>query len=193
MSSHLLAPGPNRRLTIEEFTELPDVIGFRDELIEGERVLTAMPVYPHTVVIENLEAILKSQFQNVRLGVSAMKVVRESGLELTTANGIESVPGPDLMVISIEDHERALKLGRYIQGRPRFVIEVISPTEKKPRRLQKIALYFEAGAEAVVEVIYAKRTVLIHRPEVDIPESITDRVTWPFRANLIDIFMGITS
>jgi hypothetical protein len=35
-------------LTAEEYALLPDVEGFRDELIEGERVLSPMPKAAHT-------------------------------------------------------------------------------------------------------------------------------------------------
>jgi Uma2 family endonuclease len=180
----LAALGLDRKLTAEEYSKLPEVIGFRDELIEGERVLTAMPLYPHTVVIKNLEVLLERQFPG-------MHVARESGWKFVTSSGLDSVPGPDLMVITTEDHQRAAKSGGYFQGRPQFVIEVVSPSEKKFRRLQKVGLYLEAGAGAVVEVVYTKRNVLVHRPDEEFPEHVKDRITWPFTAEFAEIFAGI--
>jgi Uma2 family endonuclease len=173
-----------QRLTVEEYSNLPEVIGFKDELIEGERVLTALPKFPHTVVLDNVESILRKQFPDKR-------VVRETGWQFTTASGVDSVPGPDLMVLTSEDYDHTAQSGGYFAGRPLFVIEVISLSERKFRRLQKAGLYLEAGAGAVVEIIYAKRTVLVYRPEEEAAELIKDRITWPFTASLPDIFARI--
>ena len=174
----------HQKLTAEEYSNLPEVIGFKDELIEGERVLSTLPKFPHTVVLDNLESILRKQFPERR-------VVREAGWQFTTANGVDSVPGPDLMVLTSEDYDRTARSGGYFTGHPLFVIEVISPSERKFRRLQKVGLYLEAGAGAVVEIIYAKRTVLVYRPEDEAAEVIKDRITWPFTADLADIFARI--
>ena len=172
------------KLTAEEYSKLPEVIGFKDELIEGERVLAPMPKFPHTVVIDNLEGLLRPQFPETR-------IVREAGWQFQTSDGFESVPGPDLMVVSPEDYDRTAQAGEYFTGRPLFVVEIVSPTERKSRRLQKIGLYLEAGAGAVVEVDYTKRSVVVYRPEEDVPEVVRDRITRPFTAKLADIFVGL--
>jgi hypothetical protein len=44
-----------RSLTVEEYCHMEEVLGFRDELIEGERVSSPCPILPHTAVIERLE------------------------------------------------------------------------------------------------------------------------------------------
>ena len=41
----------HRPYTAEEYAQLPDVEGFRDELIEGERVLSPMPKLAHVLVL----------------------------------------------------------------------------------------------------------------------------------------------
>ncbi len=56
---------------------------------------------------------------------------------------------------------------------------------------KKIGLYLEAGAGAVVEVHYVKRNILVYRPESDIPESVQERIEWPFEAALTDVFAGL--
>lgn len=180
----LAAYGMDKKLTAEQYSTLPEVVGFKDELIEGERVLSALPKFPHMVVINNLERLLREQFPN-------MEVARETGWQFMTASGLESVPGPDLMLLSTEDFKQAAQSGGYFSGYPVFVIEVVSPSERKSRRMQKIGLYLEAGAGAVVEVIYTRRIVLLYRPDEDIPETIKDRITWPFAADLTDIFARI--
>ena len=169
------------KLTAEQYSRLPDLIGFKDELIEGERVLAPMPKFPHTVVLDNLEALLRKQFPE-------MRIAREAGWRFKSGDGSDSVPGPDLMILRPEDYARAAQSGGYFEGKPLLVIEVVSPTERKPRRMHKIGLYLEAGAGAVVEVDYTKHFALIYRPDEDAPEVVRDRITSPFEANLSDIF-----
>ena len=176
-----LATSALPKLGAEEYSKLPDVIGFKDELIEGERVLAPMPKFPHTVVIDNLESLLKRQFAN-------MRIAREAGWQFQSAEQFENVPGPDLMVLRPEDYDRAARSGGYFKGHPLFVVEVVSPSERRSRRLQKIGLYLEAGAGAVVEAHYLKRSVFVYRPEEEAPEVIRDRITWPFTAGISDIF-----
>lgn len=64
-------------LTVEEYERMDEVLGFRDELIEGERVLSPSPILPHTAIIERLEQILRSQLS--KLGPEPLRVVREAG------------------------------------------------------------------------------------------------------------------
>lgn len=95
------------------------------------------------------------------------------------------------MVIAKDDYLRTAKSDGYFEGRPHFVIEVISPSERKPRRLQKIGLYLEAGTDAVVEVDYTKRSVVIHRPDREVAEMVKDSITWPFQAEFSEIFCNL--
>ncbi len=169
-------------LSVDEYAQLPDVLGFKDELIEGVRVLAPMPKFPHTVVLDKLEEALKKQFSS-----DEVRIVREAGWRMSV-DGTESVPGPDLMVMSVKDYERTAQSGGYFDGQPLFVLEVISPTERRPRRMQKVGLYLEAGAKAVIEIDYGKQCALIYRPEKQAPEEIRDRITSPFVIELSEIW-----
>ncbi|MBV9499814.1 MAG: Uma2 family endonuclease [Acidobacteriaceae bacterium] len=95
------------------------------------------------------------------------------------------------MVVRPEDYERMAQSGGYFEGRPLFVIEVISPTECKSRRMQKIGLYLEAGTGAVVEIDYTKHSASIYRPDEDAPEVVHDRISSPFSGDLSDLFPNI--
>ena len=57
--------------------------------------------------------------------------------------------------------------------------------------MQKVGLYLEAGAGAVVEVVYATKTVLVHSPDTEIPHVVQDGIEWPFRAELAEIFEAL--
>jgi Uma2 family endonuclease len=162
-----------------------DGIWYRDELIEGEQVLAPFPMTPHVVVVKNLERLLEKQFLLHR-------VVREAGWHFQSPTGRDNVPGPDLMVLSAGDYEDSLRGGRWFEGKPLFVVEVISPSERRAKRLQKVGLYLEAGAGAVVEVELTKQVVLVYRPEDPTPEIIrAGRMEWPFEVALPEIFAGV--
>lgn len=176
-----MAAHPQSLLTAAEYERLPEALGFKDELIEGERVLSPMPKRVHTIVLENLEEILKRQTKEGR-------VVRESGWYFRSATGAENVCGPDLMVLPDHVYETSTDSG-WFEGHPLFTIEVISPSECKSKRMQKVGLYLEAGVGAVVEVDPAKRTVLVHTPDAATPELISSgNMMWSFEAELNEIF-----
>jgi Uma2 family endonuclease len=176
-------------MTVEEYEQLDEVLGFRDELIEGERVLSPNAVFPHAAIIKQLERILENQL--AELSADPLQVVRETGWKFhNAACGADSVPSPDLMVIREEDARRAIQQRRWFEGIPLLVIEVISPSERRSRRLQKIGLYLEMGVPHVVEVDYTRRVVKVHTPEADAVSIYRqgDQMTAPFRSVVADIF-----
>lgn len=178
-----------RLITAEQYQQLDEVLGFRDELIEGERVWSPNAVFPHAAVIKRLEAILDRQL--TELSSEPLQVARETGWKFQNpATGADSVPGPDLMVIRDEDARRAVKNRRWFEGIPLLVIEVISPSERKARRLQKIGLYLDMGVPNVIEVDYTKRVLRVYTPDEDSPHTYRpgDQLTQPFHATIDDIF-----
>jgi Uma2 family endonuclease len=184
----LTTPKP---LTASEYERLPEVDGFRDELIEGERVLSPLPKAAHALVIERLAEILKGQLP--KLHSEPLMVLRETGWRFRSEAGLESVPGPDLMVVLAADVRNAVRNKSWFEGTPLFAIEVISPSERKSRRLQKVGLYLEMGTRAVVEVDYTRRIVRMYFGE---DESVAEygpgeRFAAPFEAAVDDIFSVI--
>jgi len=113
-----------------------------------------------------------------------MRTAAEVGWRITSQNGGESVLGPDLMLVTPEEYEEAVRSGDYFRGKPAIVIEVISSSERKKARFRKIDLNLEAGAGAVVEVHFAKGCAVIYGPDEAIPEIVKDRLNWPFEADL---------
>jgi Uma2 family endonuclease len=178
-----------RLLTVEDYKHFDEVLGFRDELIEGERVLSPAPIASHTAIVEQLERILNNQLPE--LGTEPLHVVRETGWKFhDPVSGADSVPIPDLMVILEEDFRRALKSLGWFEGVPLLVIEVVSPSERKARRLRKVGLYLDMGVPNVVEVDYTTRLIRIYTQEADsaVVYRQGDQVTAPFRATIDEIF-----
>jgi Uma2 family endonuclease len=174
-------------LTADEYARLAEIPGYRDELIEGERVLSPQPVYPHAAVIKQVEKIIEAQLG--RLGADPLEVARETGWKFHIAeSGADSVPGPDLMVVRKEDARKAIEKRGWFEGVPLLVIEVISPSERRSRRLQKVGLYLEMGVPHVVEIDYTRRVVKVHTADADITYRENERVTQPFEAEIRDIF-----
>ncbi|MBV9302277.1 MAG: Uma2 family endonuclease [Acidobacteriaceae bacterium] len=180
------APGV---MTADEYERLDEVLGFRDELIEGERVLSPNAVFPHAAIIKQLEKVLENQLPH--LSSEPLYVARETGWRFhNPASGTDSIPGPDLMVIRDDDARRAIKNRRWFEGVPLLVIEVISPSDRKARRLQKVGLYLDMGVPHVVEVDYKKRLILVHTAETDSVALYQkgDELSVPFRAAVDEIF-----
>lgn len=177
------------RMTAEQYAKLDEVLGFRDELIEGERVLSPNAVLAHAAIITRLERILEAQLAG--LSAEPLYVARETGWKFhNPASGTDSVPGPDLMVVRDEDARHAIARRHWFEGTPLLVIEVISPTERKARRLQKIGLYLDMGVPHIVEVDYTRRVIQVHAQEADSPAVYRqgDQLTVPFRAAVDEIF-----
>lgn len=179
-------------LTLAEYEHLPEVIGFKDELIEGERFLSPSPRFGHNVVLDRLQALLNETFASKK-NESPMRVVREAGLPLRSEQGVDSLPEPDLMIVSDSDYQQSVRARGWFEGIPLYIIEISSPSERKSKRMQKVGLYLDFGIEAVVEIDYTRRTALVHRRDVDAPIAIPANgdIEWPFQASLSDLLKDL--
>ncbi len=137
-------------ISLEEFLSRPDRIdGRREELIEGELVLSPEPKPSHAEIIHRLHTAL-APLENVGF------VIR-GGFSLTLSP--DSAPGPHLAAIRTERWEKAIHSDAYPEGSPELVIEVRSPSNRQLGR--KASLYLEHGAEAVW-IDPKPRTVVIY-------------------------------
>ncbi len=169
-----------RLITADEYGQFEEVLGFRDELIEGERVLSPNAILPHAAVIKQLERMLEAQL--AELSAEPLQVVRETGWRFhNTSTGADSVPGPDLMVIRDEDAQRAIKSRRWFEGVPLLVIEVILPSERKARRLQKIGLYLAWGCRTLLRLTTANGWCGSTHRKTRL-SSTTKAIKWPRRS-----------
>jgi len=94
------------------------------------------------------------------------------------------------MVVREEDADRAVKSEGWYEGVPLLVAEVISPSERKSRRLQKVGLYLEMGVPHVVEIAYTRRVVRVHTRASDAVDTYGegDDMVMPFRVPVSDLF-----
>jgi Uma2 family endonuclease len=136
-------------ITLEEFLRRPNrEDGQREELIEGELVLSPAPKLLHAHIVGRLE--------------DALTPLKDKGFVLAQNFGVillpSSLPGPDLGAIREDRAEEAIRLDAYLDGAPELVIEVHSPSNRRLGR--KAELYLEHGAEAVW-VVYPKRQTIV--------------------------------
>jgi Uma2 family endonuclease len=137
-------------ITLEEFLARPDrEDGQREELIEGEIVLSPSPKVLHAHIVGRLQ--------------EALRPLTDKGFVLAQNFGVilppSSLPGPDLAAILHGRWQEAIQQDTYLEGAPELVIEVHSPSNRKLGR--KAELYLEHGAEAVWIVYPKRRSVMV--------------------------------
>ncbi len=146
-------------------------------------------MFRHAQVIKQLERILETHLAH--LSPEPLEVVRETGWTFRNPlSGIDSIPGPDLMVIRQEDARRASKSGSWFEGTPLLVVEVVSPSDRKSRHLQKVGLYLDMGVPHVLEADYTKRTIRLYTPESElvVVHRAGDQLSTPFNSSVNEIF-----
>jgi Uma2 family endonuclease len=137
-------------ITVEQYEAFEGFPGLRDELINGEIVLSPQPKPLHQQISENIHRLLNKV-------LSAHFVAKQnSNIKFREAN---SMPAPDVFVVRRADWKRACESDQYLEIPPVLAVEVISPANRKIRVAQKIDLYLSTGASAVW-VCYPKKRLL---------------------------------
>ncbi len=140
--------------TIEEFDALPEIEGVKQELIEGELIVTPSPMPLHNIVCSNLGGPLVLFVREHKLG----RVLWNQDFLVG-----EHVLNPDLAFIraerTIDPHARPA-------GAPDLAVEVWSPSnQRKSHDLRaKAKLYLEGGARGVWLLYPEARIARIEKP-----------------------------
>lgn len=143
MSSSVKAPP----ITVQQYLGFRSPPGYRDELINGEIVVSPEPKPLHHDVAENIFELLKA----------AVGPVFKTGMRINmTMEALNSAPSPDIWVVDREKWRAARTANTYPENAPILAVEVISPSNRKFRVQQKVDLYLATGG-AEVWVVYPKR------------------------------------
>ena len=140
-------------ITIEQYLGFEAPEGSRDELIEGEVVVSADPMPLHHDVAENIFFALKKAIG------PQFKAGTRINFQMLETN---SMPSPDIWVIEQQEWRKARENKTYPTGSPILAIEVISPSNMKRRVEQKTYLYLDGGSSQVWCVNPAKHEVIVH-------------------------------
>lgn len=124
---------PDKKLTYQDYLELPDEPGYRIEILEGMLIKEPSPNMIHQRVSRRLQRILEDYFWQV----DPEGEIFNAPLDVTFHD--TTVVQPDLFYISGEQ-KQIVKDAR-IDGSPALVIEILSPSSSRKDRLQKLRIY----------------------------------------------------
>ncbi len=127
----------SRKLTYQDYLELPEEPGCRHEILDGQLIKEPSPNIPHQRVSRRLHRTLEDYFWQV----DPAGEVFSAPLDVTL--GKHTVVQPDLLYVAGNQQE-IVKHTR-IDGAPLLIVEVLSPATSRKDRLQKREMYQAAG------------------------------------------------
>jgi Uma2 family endonuclease len=150
-------PSP-RLLTAAEYARLPDD-GRKTELVRG-RIVEVPPTYPfHGFVCGKIYKYVERFVEAEKLG---RVMTNDAGV--LTERDPDSLRGADVCYYSFQ----RLPLGpipeeEYFTVAPDLIFEVLSPSDRWPKVMDKISEYLEVGVTVVCVVIPSDRTAVVYR------------------------------
>ncbi|NLV16689.1 MAG: DNA-binding protein [Syntrophomonadaceae bacterium] len=130
---------PVKKLTYQDYLDIPEEPGCRIEILEGVLVKEPSPSVIHQRASRKLQRILEDYFAEV----DPEGEIFDAPLDVTLFDF--NVIQPDLFYVSGEQ-KRIVKDAR-IDGAPALVVEVISPSSGRKDRLQKMRIYQQARVQ----------------------------------------------
>lgn len=130
-------------LTAEEFARRPDP-GHPEELVKGRIRTMPPPGIRHGLVGAQAAFLVKLSLTDHDLG---RVVGNDSGV--ITERGPDSVRGPDVAYYSYDRLPRGARPPGYGDRPPDLAFEVLSPEDRWPKVLGKVAEYLNAGVTVV--------------------------------------------
>lgn len=131
-------------LTAEEFARRPDP-GHREELIRGRTVPMTMPKPRHGYLCNRAGRLFGNFCEEHHLGW-----VFNNDTGVITERDPDTVRGADVAFYSYARLPEGDLPDRYPDEAPELVVEVLSPSDRWPQVLAKVAEYLKAGVVVVV-------------------------------------------
>ncbi len=146
-------------LTAEEFAERPDP-GHREELVRGRIVPMPMPKPRHGEICNRVGRILGDCAESRDLGR-----VLNNDTGVITERAPDTVRGADVAFYSFARVPKGPLPDRYLDAPPDLVVEVLSPSDRWPRVLAKVAEYLEAGTTLVIVLDDQRKEAHLYRAD----------------------------
>ncbi len=143
-------------LTAEEFAIRPDP-GYPEELVRGRIVAMPMPGARLGKICAKVARILGNQVDDHDLG---HVLSNDSGV--ITERGPDSVRGADVSFYSYGRLPKGTITEGYPNVPPDLVVEVLSPHDRWPKVLAKVAEYLNAGVSVVTVLDPEKKTLHLY-------------------------------
>jgi Uma2 family endonuclease len=143
-----------RILTYEEWLALPPVEDGIDEVVNGELRFMPPTHYPHAEIVQNLIDAVVGQIDKKRVRILG------SNLGLMISREPLTCRSPDLVMFRRETMQ--IKDGLYWSP-PGLVVEVLSPSENRRRKEEKLTDYASIGVPEVWLISPQAETVEIRQ------------------------------
>jgi Uma2 family endonuclease len=143
-----------RILTYEEWLELPPVEDGTDEVVKGELRFMPPTRQPHAEIIRRLTRLLDRQLDDTRA------VVFGSNLGLMISREPLTCRSPDVVVYWLD--KMVLEDGLHWSP-PGLVVEILSPSENRSRKEEKLTDYASIGVPEVWVISPKAKTVEIRQ------------------------------
>jgi Uma2 family endonuclease len=146
-------------LTAEQFAARPDP-GYPEELVEGRIVAMSVPKPRHGEICGNAVFILSAHARDRDLGR-----VLSNDAGVITLRGPDTVRGADVAFYSFARVPKGPLPDRYLDTAPDLIFEVLSPSDRWPNVLLKVAEYLNAGTIVVIVLDDERRMAHIFRAD----------------------------
>lgn len=146
-------------LTIEEFSRLPSD-GPPMELVRGRIVKLNQPKPRHGQVCAEVAYIYRHEAKAHELGHI---LINDTGV--ITERGPDTVRGADVAFFSYSRVPKGPLPNKYLEVSPDVVFEVVSPDDRWPKILAKVAEYLESGVSVVCVLDPRTERVRVFRPD----------------------------
>ena len=149
----------SQRFTTADLELLPDVEGWRYEIIDGELHLSKQPDWHHQDAGSRVWAALDAWSGRTGAG----RAIIAPGLIFAEDQDV----APDVVWVSRVRLDTLVDAAGHLRGAPELVVEVLSPGSANERRDRevKLALYERQGIDAYWIVDWRGRTVAVYRRE----------------------------
>jgi Uma2 family endonuclease len=148
---------PIALLTAEEFANRPDP-GYPEELVRGRILPIPMPKPRHGEICSKANRILGVHVDDRDIGR-----VLSNDAGVVTARSPDTVRGADISFYSYTRVPKGPLPDRYLDVPPDLIVEVLSPSDRWPKVLAKVAEYLDAGTTAVVVLDDERRIAHVYR------------------------------
>ena len=149
---------PPALLTAEQFVERPDP-GYPEELVRGRIVPLPIPKPRHGQICGKAGRILGNWAEDRDLGL----LLNVTGV--ITERGPDTVRGADISFYSFARVPKGPLPDRYLDTPPDLVVEVLSPSDRWPKVLAKVAEYLDAGTTVVLVLDDQRRMAHLYRAD----------------------------
>jgi Uma2 family endonuclease len=146
-------------ITAEQFAERPDP-GYPEELVRGRIVPMSMPKPRHGEICSKAGRIFGNFVEDLDLG---RVFCNDTGV--ITERGPDTVRGADISFYSYARVPKGPLPDRYLDTPPDLVVEVLSPSDRWPKVLAKVAECLDAGTTVVLVLDDERRLAHVYRAD----------------------------